>query len=245
MKLALIASADVLLARPNTGYHMVLAQKAVEDPKYLDYYRTMRDLGHFIMVDNGAAELGQSFDFEAVCNVAEELKADEVAMPDALGKSEVTLALTASVLDLIPPKSRMMIPQGENWIAWTECLTQMVAWGCSTIGIPKLYEGYAGGRWNAVDIITLRGYHLTHNIHYLGCHHNPVKETRWAYLTKVVRGIDTAAPFAYAQVGEEMDCGVHYGYEWGEEIPYLHAAKVNVGWLLSICNRGDPDACDN
>lgn len=244
MKLAIIGSPNTFptTEKLGLGYHLVLSQYC-NDPTYAGYYLDKALAGHFIMVDNGAAELGQSIPFDAVVDVANMLGADEIAMPDALDKSHETLSLTSSALEKVPALSRIMIPQGETWDEWSFCAETMLRWGCGTIAVAKRYERLPGGRKHAVSLLAGMSGIANVHIHFLGCFQDPIKEIYEARsATLPVRGIDTAAPFAYSQHGIAIDSGQHASYKWGE--PFVPGYALQYGTeLMFAC--GGPRAHNN
>ena len=101
-----------------------------------------------------------------------------------------------------------MVPQGKNWSEWQYCAQMMLSWGCSTIAVAKRYEMFAGGRQEAVRLLQSLG--CTTHIHFLGCCKDPIKEMQGAVDAALhVRGIDTAAAFAYAREGTDLLSGKH------------------------------------
>lgn len=234
MKLALIGAPNVrpIIEGLGLGYHLVLAQY-MTDPAYKALYREMSARGHFIMMDNGAAELGASISFGDVLDAANVCDADEIIMPDVLDNMEETLRHTVEALKHVTSKYRVMVPQGKNWSEWRECAEVMCRWGCTTIAIAKRYEAFEGGRRRALQILYDLGLHRNHYIHLLGCYSNPLKEIA-DNMSRFVRGIDTAAPFAHAQHGKPMEYAEHLSYGWGEPMN-RELAIQNASRLLDAC----------
>jgi len=237
MKFALVAPPNALwlLEKFNLSYHLVLAQH-FEDTEYRTWYQAAARRGDFIIVDNGAAEYGKSMEPLYLSAAAEELGASEIVMPDVLKNAHSTLSATLEAVDVIPEKNRMCVPQGESWEAWIYCLEQQVHIGCATIGVAKLYEGYSGGRLYALEEIRRRGYHLTHHVHLLGCYAAPVEEvTQVMNQYPWVRGIDTAAPIAYAQENLSVASTAHKSLTWDSSFSKSQAID-NVMTMLDVCN---------
>jgi hypothetical protein len=198
------------------GYHFVLSQYCT-DYKYLKFYQRMHEYGHFIMLDNGAAELGASIDISLVIKAAEAVGADEIIMPDVLDDFTGTLSRTSQAVDLVPLKQRAMVPQGKDWLEWEACARIMVGMGCATICVAKRYENLPGGRSHGLEIIKAYSWHHTHNIHLLGCYRNPLKEIAAAYTTlPTIRGVDTGAAIAYAQAGALLNTSAHHSLDWND-----------------------------
>ena len=217
----------------NLGYHFVLSQYCT-DPVYKEFYREAHSRGHFIIVDNGAAELGASIDIATVTQVADDLGADEIILPDVLDDCAKTLEYTERALEFVPVKRRAMCPQGGNWFEWLLCAKKMVDWGCATLCVAKRYERFPGGRPYALQMIMERGWHKTCNIHLLGCYENPLREIARAYHTfPGIRGVDTGAAIAYAQAGADLgDSKIHHSLSWTAPIP-PHLARLNIEKYLN------------
>lgn len=210
------------------GYHFVLSQYCT-DPAYKRFYQEAHSRGHFIIVDNGAAEFGASIDILTVTQVADEIGADEIILPDVLDNCERTLEYTKKALKFVPVRRRAMCPQGKDWAEWLRCASSMFDWGCATLCVAKRYERFPGGRSHALELIVERDWHKTCNIHLLGCYENPLREIGLAYRTlPEIRGVDTGAAVAYAQAGVDLgDSKDHHSLSWTEPIPF-HLARLNI-----------------
>ena len=222
-----------LVGEFNLGYHFVLSQYCT-DPSYKSFYQEAHARGQFIMVDNGAAELGASIDIGTVTEVADELGADEIILPDVLDDYAQTMKYTERALAFVPQKRRAMCPQGTNWTEWLRCAEQMIKWGCATLCIAKRYERLPGGRPYALQLVKERGWHEICNIHLLGCYENPLKEIAQAYIAfPGIRGVDTGAAIAYAQAGADLgDSRIHHSLSWTAPVP-PHLARLNIEKYLN------------
>lgn len=240
MKFALVTGPNHfdLVEFYSLGYHLLLAPELLTDSKYLGYYLNKRRQGHFLIVDNGAAELGESLNFNDVLKVAEKVGADEIALPDVLEDSEATLSASIKHYHKVPRQHRMFIPQGRSVLEWFACLHDAMAkFDFATIGIPKLMEMYPGGRAGIIDSIVESGAQNRYNIHLLGCYKAPLKEVQSAYKAGkgFVRGIDTAAPLAYAHQGQSMKYEKHLSYIWNVKVAASGVATTNVADMLKAC----------
>lgn len=237
MKFALITgpSGFDLVREMNLGYHLVLAQYCIQNKAYLEFYAELHKLGHFIILDNGAAEMSRSIDFSQVLDVAEDLDPDEIIMPDVLGDCEETIRLFAEYRSSVPVRYRMGVPQGATWDQWTIALEIMLGDGVRSIGVAKRYEAFDGGRCAALQIFS------NHNspkidTHLLGCYRDPFTEVyQIGQKYHWVRGVDSAAPLAHAQAGFSMhDIPGHLSYEW--DVPFPHKpAFDNVMQMIHAC----------
>jgi hypothetical protein len=218
MKFALIAPAYYAqyFAEENLGYHFVLAQY-LNDPEYFDMYDYFKRRGHFLMMDNGAAEFGHAIGLEDLMAAAKKLEPDEVILPDVLRDRVTTLTLTREAIPMFPVWQRAVVPQGKNWAEWELCARTMVGWGVSTICVPKLLEDYPGGRLKALQIIEENHWNWDHHVHMLGLWSKPLLEIALAAKHYPwVRGIDSGAPLAYAQAYKSIDHSVRASLQWKE-----------------------------
>ncbi len=221
MKLAVIGPPKLLkpVREQGLGYHFVLGQELWRDARYYKWYWEAKERGGFLIVDNGAAEPPEErVSIYNIIHAAIELDADEIILPDKLRDASYTLGWSQkkSILELVPPRKRFIVPQGRDWYEWTDCLVELVRWvNPATIGVPKWLEELPGGRVEAVKRIVNFGFHEQCNIHLLGIHSHVydeplqiAKEYPW------IRGIDTGAPIAFAQNGMSLNDDDHYSLDW-------------------------------
>jgi hypothetical protein len=237
MKFALITGPNGfdLVKDLGLGYHLVLAQHCISDRKYMDFYCELHRMGHFLILDNGAAEMQHAIPFEDVLKVAEDLQPEEIVMPDALGNFDETCRLILLHINSVVPRRRMGVPQGKDWDEWTRSLELMLSLGMRTIGIAKRYEALEGGRCQALRLFNERS-NGSVDVHLLGCYKNPWQEALdVAKKFPWVRGLDSAAPLAHAQQKFSMhDIVGHISYEWDD--PFSHAvAYNNVLQMVHAC----------
>lgn len=240
MKLALISSPHEFetLEFIRSGYHLTLAQELFTDIKYQRYYFAKSYESNFIIVDNGAAEMGTALDFNEVLAAANSINADEVCLPDKLKDKEATLSMHYDNYDKVPSRNRMVIPQGTSVKEWFECLEEMMeVFDFFSVGIPKHLDDYPGGRIFALDGLEKHGYHKMFHVHLLGCHNSPLQEVQQVVKKfPWVRGIDTAAPFGYAQYGQRINYSKHLSYNFHKAVEDRALAIQNCLDLKEACN---------
>jgi hypothetical protein len=243
MKFALITAPNGfdLVRRLNLSYHLVLAQY-LGDLDYIGFYRDRHRKGDFIIVDNGAAELGQSIPFETILYRAQLVGADEIVLPDVLDDGEATYQASAAVAWRVPTRQRAVVPQGRNWTEWTSCLESLIGLGCTTICIAKRYERLPGGRASALAILAQMSLLSGYNVHLLGFDYNPLEEAKRALtFYPEIRGVDSAAPIAYAQEARSITSLSRSSYQWGQSFDAVMAWQ-STRMLLNVCNFGE-DTC--
>jgi len=237
MKLALITDPRgfSVVDQFQMSYHLVLAQYVRMETKYSDYYREKGERGCFLMMDNGAAENLQ-LKLHELKSAAELIRPDEIILPDVLADSVATLEATKNpeVLEFVPPRQRAVVPQGDTFDSWLHCANNMVnEMDFATMCVPKHTERFPGGRPTLLSTIEKLGWHKYYNIHLLGIWGNPKTELAALKEFKWVRGIDTAAPFAWAQHKLEIfdSDTLHVSHTWGKRFDRTLAFEnVNNLW---------------
>lgn len=247
MKLALITGGVPAANMANQymqSYKFLLPQMLEREYGGNNYnvLKNFRRRGYFVILDNGAPE-GSLQDNVALLTSYDLVQPDELIIPDILEDRKATMKATtifiASYGVKVPPLKRMIVPQGKSIFEWGQCLDEMVnKFDFATIGVPKHLEEKEGGRVEALQYIERKQYHARYHVHMLGCFQDPVKEVRLAMaVAPWIRGIDTAAPFAYAQEDKDIQCGYHISYEWGKAFDE-EAASYNIDKLLRACAGG-------
>lgn len=229
---------ETLVSIFNMGYHMTLGQHLLRDETYRRFYTDLARRGHFIMVDNGAAE-GDCPPFKDVANVAWSIGADEVVMPDVLRDGMATAALWGNEdWRYVPPKKRCVVPQGDSVEEWCEMVDVLTKKDLvfATIGIPKSLERFPGGRAKALEHIRKRNLHEYHHIHMFGVYRNPQEEIMAARMALPgdVRGIDSGCAVAFAQQGKDMLSGEHCSLDMDGGFPSAYVAH-NVALMQGWC----------
>lgn len=244
MKLAVITPTVGWHYIKHLGYHMALGQKLFQDP---DYYNCMWDLalkGHFIIVDNGAAEPEEEREsFPNIAHAALELGASEIVLPDVIRSSAKTVekSLDSNVLHMVPQHKRFVVPQGASWAEWTYCLDKLVLHAQpATVGVPKWLDGpngLPGGRPRALRIMMSRSTHLKCNIHLLGIAKHSFEEIyQCIKVYPGIRGIDTGAPVAFAQHKLLLNDDKHFSLDWTTDVD-RRILKFNIETLNDWCSR--------
>jgi len=146
MKAAIICPTSMLewiQAVFQPDFHMVLAQIYLEDSDYAGFFRERRAAGDFILLDQGAAELGAAIDTELYWQVIRELRPTVAVAPDVLHSALSTVRRTGAFLDdyrqaLTQLDVQVMgVPQGQTC---EECLLTY-----------KLFQDWPGIDWIGVS----------------------------------------------------------------------------------------------
>ena len=198
-----------LLEEYSTDYHLCLAHVLGHHTWEVDYYRSRSDLGEYVILDNGAYELGRSVPFEHVLEVADWILPKEIVLPDVFLDGKETLKATAEAFEALRHTSKwdytnlMVVPQGKNTDEWVSCLRSLVDIAKpDTIGIPIVYESMMGRGLLIHKTIELLHAHTEcqPDIHLLGWDGDLYKLNAYARQFPLwIRGIDSAKPFYFAK----------------------------------------------
>jgi hypothetical protein len=128
--------------------HLVLAHIVDTNPVYADFYKRMSDRGDRIIMDNGAFELGGSYEPSKLVELGNKCGADALVLPDYPGSKSSKTILAA--IKLIPQFKdagfkTMFVPQSEvgdleDWTAaydWACNNDDIDIIGMSILGIPN------------------------------------------------------------------------------------------------------------
>jgi hypothetical protein len=199
-----------LLGEFSSTYHLCLAHVLRSDTRQLVYYKERTaNLDDYVILDNGAYELGRSVPFQHVVEVAKEIGPDEIVLPDVfLDKKETILAACEGhKIFMAEPEwaayiNLMVAPQGKNLTEWLQCLDALInAMKPDVIGIPVVYEKMMGRGVLIKNVIRLLGgdSHYQPEIHLLGWDGDLYKLSCYARDFPLwIRGIDSAKPFYYS-----------------------------------------------
>lgn len=207
-KIAHIVPRDSLYMTSSNQYHMCLAQLCV-DETYKAFFRRRAAEGKFVLLDNGAAECTTT-DIKHLFELATEIGASEVVLPDKLQHMEETMRRTKEAYDkYVKFKDErsykfgvMVVPQGACYDQWKVCAEEMVEMFplATSYGIPKALVMSSEGpyaRFYAVEYLCelLMAKGRDAEIHLLGMNEPPaIVQTIFESFPRV-RGIDSA--FAY------------------------------------------------
>lgn len=179
------------------------------------YYREFSNRTNpdcFVILDNGAFELGVSESTEKIRRILDHFEGciDEVILPDRMFFMDETLDLSSRGLEELEKyRTRFMfVPHGRTPMEWLKCLRSfLVNWyfldkDFLTIGIAKDYGIWDGGR----ELLTILARHETNSdIHYLGMWNNVYEYSDFGLSVKSqIRSADTAKPFIVSHYPQEV-----------------------------------------
>jgi hypothetical protein len=133
-----------------TDYDFVEASLCCEDQSYFQAYLTLRTNNptRDVIVDNGAFLIGKSFSPMKVLQVAKNLEATMVILPDSFGNKKETLQYAKRWFDRFKCRGRfkvMGVLQGQSMKDWDQCYASYIRMGVDIIGIP--YSTVDRGLW--------------------------------------------------------------------------------------------------
>jgi hypothetical protein len=209
MRLALIPPRGLEYEALRSSMHLALAQNDWE--AYNGAYKEAGSQGHFIIVDNGAAEGKMVSDHELVW-AAQRLGAKEIVVPDVVRCCEETLErmslffARASRMVSLGDYRFMGVVQGISMNEIKRCVEFFANNpNVRTIGIPRhLIKTFRspGARLQIVQHIK-EHFSARFQIHFLGTDRTYLRELYHVgkYMGTWVRSVDTSTPFIYALQG--------------------------------------------
>jgi hypothetical protein len=196
VKLALIpppANAAYML---ETKYQLLLPHY-FEHPTYKATVKVMKDRGHFMMLDNGAAE-GKPVDKNDLYRLAAEYGCKEIIVPDVYGDMEATWAIAKHFIPSSHFKHQVVLAVKTYEEAFRLLVRLDELNWVDTIGIPRLVLEHGLSRALLTGMVSQ--FHPQYEIHWLGSNRNAClwEHLTWPTVASIVRGVDTAKPFAWA-----------------------------------------------
>jgi len=192
-------------------YHMCLAHLVKESPEYTAFYANLKknNFGHFVLMDNGAAE-GSQLDPHELVEMYDRIHPDEIVLPDTLFDGASTIQKTENFLEVYGdlPYRKMAVPQGQNLRDWVASATVLVQdKRINTIGVSKFLNIATKNKW-------IR-YYACHRlagvlkeigrddieVHLLGCDEGPLVVRAIHDAFPFVRGCDSAFAYIATQSG--------------------------------------------
>jgi len=191
----------------NDNYKLILPMHW-QDQGHYDATMLNHRRGGFTILDNGVAE-GMQTDFMELQNIARRYHVNEIVLPDVMGDMSATKEAVEAVREQISwndPWGYMGVVQGTTFsdlCALADFYGSMQGgWGIQCIGIPRhlLSTVDPDIRYHVARHIRSQDSRI--GIHLLGTNPEHMDELRRLgdlYRGIQVRGVDTSAPFVYAQ----------------------------------------------
>lgn len=241
--------------------HLVLAHIVDKDPGYAEFYRRMSARGDRIIMDNGAFELGESYDPERLIDLGNECGADAIVLPDyPFEPAAKTIAAAEQWADRVHAAGfkTMFVPQSrrgdlEDWIDcydWAGMNDKIDIIGMSILGIPNALPHIpaAYARVVMTQILKDRGVlNITKFHHYLGLNAGPALEIPTLIQMGALDSCDSSNPVWMAILGHEYSTNtdsylavkkvkkeVEFEYPLTKDAATLGRIETNVNLTLSL-----------
>lgn len=245
--------------------HLVLAHIVDTNPEYAEFYRGMSDRGDRIIMDNGAFELGQSYNPEKLIELGHLCGADAIVLPDYPGQyGAKTIAAAEEWAPLIKSEGfkTMFVPQSEvgeledwlscyNW-ASTEPLIDII--GMSILGIPNalphIPKSYA--RVVMTELLMDRSMFAHDKCHhYLGLNSAPNVEIPSLITMGALDSCDSSNPVwaglngyrynvtsdSFLSISKKYLRDVDFDWEWVDKAHIHEAIQYNLDVTFDIFNN--------
>lgn len=247
-----------------SNFHLVLAHQLDIDDKYADFYRQMSERGDFIICDNGAFELGESYDPNRLVELADKCKAHAIVLPDyPFQNYQKTIDAAKQMASTVYENGfyTCFVPQSEQgdlegWIRsyrWGARSDMVDIVGMSILGmpnaIPHIPKSYA--RVVLTQILLDRGFFDFNSYHhYLGANSGMALEVPPLIAMNAMNSCDSSNPVWHAILGHEYTLNadsylsvkkVHYPVDFN--CPYLsdddthRRIQKNLGMSKGLFNR--------
>lgn len=201
-----------------TRAHLVLAHIIDKDPAYRDYYRARSEAGDFIMCDNSAYELHESWNPSDLLKVADSVKADAIVLPDyPFQPAEKTIEAAEQYAPMFRDNGfkTFFVPQSErgdidDWVdaydyAADSDLIDII--GLSILGIPNALPHIdpAYARVVMVQLLKDSWKFCSKHHHALGLNAGPKLEIPSLIRMGAIGTIDSSGPIWSAILGHEYN----------------------------------------
>ena len=196
-------------------YFMALTH-LLDDPQYFWFYRTMVEMGRYVILDNSTVELGHPADPVEYIENAVRLGASEILLPDWLRSPERTLKAGDKFIYLVAGSNYtgrlMAVPQGANVGEWAECARIMLKWPIHSLGLSRRYWEFAGVyRRRGVQILSelcMEAGRTDVKVHLLGCAGLPEDDVAPSLGMDIVQGVDSSLAAQFTAAGLHLAAGV-------------------------------------
>lgn len=256
----IIAPTEFLNFTTDSRSHLALAHLVDNDDTYADFYANLDD-NHFIIMDNGAFELGGSYDKDKLLSLGERCMADAIVLPDFPGRPcEETIIASESIMqDVIDGDFlTMFVPQSEvgdleDWIAGYEYAANnpnIDIIGMSILGIPNAlpHIDASFSRVVITQILIERGiFNPDKHHHYLGLNAGPALEIPSLLRMNALDTCDSSNPVWTAILGHEYNANtdsllnvrkpkmhVNFDQPWTNDQATLDRIQHNINMTLSL-----------
>lgn len=187
--------------------HLVLAHLVDTDDTYADFYNNLGD-NHLIIMDNGAFELGESYDPNELIGLGQKCDADVIVLPDyPFQEGSVTIGAAMTWNEKIREAGfkTMFVPQSKtddvsDWIKtyqWAAMNPDIDMIGMSILGIPNAIPHIEKSFARVVmtqKLLDMNVFEPKKHHHYLGLNAGPALEVPSLLRMGVLDTCDSSGP---------------------------------------------------
>jgi len=202
---------------PEQDHLFCIAPQALEDSTYLDFYKE-KSKEKYVILDNGAFELGKSIPFKDLIALAKEIGAKEIVAPDIVHDCPGTIKYVTDLFvyldekNLINDYNIMVVPQGKTMEEILNCYNKLARFPTKIIGVParvlpvKAQYHSEQLRFTFLQTLAKNGLLKKRYVHLLGlCAVQFVKAYRKGQRFFRVRSIDTSFPVVLGMIGKTFE----------------------------------------
>lgn len=264
-KFGIIAPVDYLERYASqSNFHLALAHLADTNDRYADFYHKMSQRGDFIVLDNGAFELGESYNPEKLVSIGNKIAADAIVLPDypamhadntiEAAKNWTPIVKDAGFKTFFAPQSE--VGKLEQWIEayhWGTYNTDIDIIGMSILAIPNamphIPKAYA--RVVMTQLLIDRGvFDYTKYHHYLGLNAGPNLELPPLIKLQAINSCDSSNPVWSGICGQmytpmcdsflltkKIDKHVDFDYPLSSSTFMHQAIQTNIDMTLQLLQQ--------
>lgn len=216
MMLALIPPIKNLDYSRLSEMDFALADIALSHPEYAEYYAE-RPKDRWLIMDNGAYEIGAPLPIESLLHAAELLKANEIVAPDFPFRPRKTVTATKEFIASLSKTDRqkykiMYVPHGKTIDSWRQSYKQAADIDCDVIGLSILLDKKLIPR-RAMLEFAIYGKSVIPKPHHLLGLDSVVELKLWLTMDRnvrrYIRSVDTSMPFSRANAGWNIFASGH------------------------------------
>lgn len=244
----------------HSSTHLVLAHLVATDEDYAEFYRNLDDT-HYIIMDNGAFELGESYNPDMLVELGEKCNANAIVLPDYPGQPQQR---TIGAAEMYGPAiveagfQTMFVPQAvegdlEGWVEAYEFAANHESIdiiGMSILGVPNAipHVERSFARVVMTAILQERGiFNSDKHHHYLGLNSGPALEIPSLLNMGALDSIDSSGPIWAGLLGHQyatntdsfqsiskIKAPVQFDYPWINDQETQDRIQLNVDFTLML-----------
>ncbi len=218
----IVPKAHLNLTKDDTLF-MALVHVAVQDADYVKFFEDRAAEGKYVILDDSAIELGEPISFWRMLEVAQQMDASEIVLPDYFRDNERTFEATKAALEVAQQQgytgATMACPHGKTKADWLDCARKLLGLAIDTLGISYRYTSLWDSRRAPIQALMPELLDTNTRVHLLGSDVYPAVEVYPLLKLQVVRGVDSARASVFAKHQIFME-------------PYMERPPRTVDFLL-------------